>query len=74
MKKKKKQFLDGNGGEEAADALSPEEIEMLKASMESAKVDRSKLPPHDTSDRAMLVRFIKKNLPISSYTLSGVFL
>ena len=65
MKKKKKQFLDGNGGEEAADALSPEEIEMLKASMESAKVDRSKLPPHDTSDRAMLVRFIKKNLPIS---------
>ena len=38
--------------EEQADALSDEELAMLKASIESAAVDRSKLPPHDSSDKA----------------------
>ncbi len=41
--------------------LSDEELEMLKASVASAKVDRRKLPPHDTSDKATLFRLIKSN-------------
>lgn len=40
--------------------LSKEELEMLKKSVESSE-DRSKLPPHDTSDSANAVRFAKKN-------------
>lgn len=40
--------------------LSNEELEMLKKSVASAE-DRSKLPPHDTSDSANAMRFAKKN-------------
>ena len=40
--------------------LSKEELEMLKKSVDSSE-DRSKLPPHDTSDSANAVRFVKKN-------------
>jgi LAS superfamily LD-carboxypeptidase LdcB len=40
--------------------LSKEELEMLKKSVGNSE-DRSKLPPHDTSDRANAVRFAKKN-------------
>lgn len=40
--------------------LSKEELEMLKKSIESSE-DRSKLPPHDTSDGANAMRFAKKN-------------
>ena len=47
--------------DEQIDALSDEELSMLKASIESAAVDRSKLPPHDRSDKARFFRFIKKN-------------
>ncbi len=39
--------------------LTPEELEMLKKSVAGGE-DRSKLPPHDTSERAKAVRFIKK--------------
>ena len=40
--------------------LSPEELEMLKNSVATGE-DRSKLPPHDTSDKANAIRFAKKN-------------
>ncbi len=40
--------------------LSKEELEMLKKSVDSSE-DRSKLPPHDTSERANVMRFAKKN-------------
>ncbi len=40
--------------------LSKEELEMLKKSLDSSE-DRSKLPPHDTSDGANAIRFAKKN-------------
>jgi len=43
-------------------ALSDDEMAMLKASIESAKIDRSKLPPHDTSDKAMFFRFLRSNI------------
>ena len=41
--------------------LSREELTMLHAELRNAGEDRSKLPPHDTSDRANAVRFAKKN-------------
>ena len=48
--------------ETEADALSEEELSMLKASVESAKIDRSKLPPHDRSEKAKFFRLIKGNI------------
>ena len=41
--------------------LSEEEIKILKASVNAEKVDRSKLPHYDNSDKAKLWRYIKKN-------------
>ena len=41
-------------------SLSKEELEMLKKSIDSSE-DRSKLPPHNTSDGANAIRFAKKN-------------
>ncbi len=41
--------------------LSPEEMSMLKQSIEGEQVDRSRLPHFDNSDRARLWRGIKKN-------------
>ena len=66
MKKKKNEeynSLDGEEikGAEGSDALSDEELAILKASIEGARIDRSKLPPHDTSDKATFFRFIKSN-------------
>lgn len=66
MKKKKTDEYNSLDGEEikeaqSSDALSEEELAVLKASIESAKIDRSKLPPHDTSDKATFFRFIKSN-------------
>lgn len=43
------------------EALSYEELQMLRATMEQTGEDRSQLPPHDTSDRAHLRRFAAKN-------------
>ena len=51
--------------EGSIDALSPEEIAMIKASVSSARVDRSKLPPHDTSEKATLFRLIKSNVVLT---------
>ncbi|MBQ8850093.1 MAG: D-alanyl-D-alanine carboxypeptidase family protein [Clostridia bacterium] len=48
--------------EDTSDALSEEEIAILKASIASAKVDRSKLPPHDTSEGATFLRLIRSNI------------
>ena len=45
--------------------LSPEEERMLRAQTAKAQVDRSKLPPHDTSERANTVRFLKKNIVLT---------
>ncbi len=42
------------------EALSYEELAMLRAQIHATE-DRSKLPPHDTSDRANAVRFAKRN-------------
>ncbi len=42
-------------------ALTEEELSMLKKSISSEKTDRSKLPHYDNSDRAKLFRFIAKN-------------
>ncbi len=47
--------------DEAADTLSEDELSMLRASFDAAEVDRSTLPPHDTSDKATLFRTLKKS-------------
>ncbi len=52
---KKEPAADGFGD------FSEEELSMLKASIESADIDRSKLPPHDTSDKATFFRQVRKN-------------
>ena len=51
--------------DEKSGALSPEEIAMIKASVSSARVDRSKLPPHDTSEKATFLRLIKSNVVLT---------
>ena len=43
--------------------LSDEEVDILRQSIHGQKVDRSKLPPHDNSDRAKALRYAKKNVP-----------
>ncbi len=63
MKKKKKSFAENSDRE---DALSPEELAMFRATARQSVEDRSKLPPHDTSDRARLRRFIKKNKALTA--------
>lgn len=63
MKKHKK--FDTSEDELRTEALSEEELSMLKASIESADIDRSKLPPHDTSDKANFFRLIRSNLVFS---------
>lgn len=50
--------------------LSPAELTMLHAELQNSREDRSKLPPHDTSDRANAIRFAKRNpLFIASMTV-----
>ncbi len=49
----------GTDPKKGDDALSEEELAWIRSSVEGAQVDRSKLPPHDTSDRATFFRFIK---------------
>lgn len=63
MKKKKIDELEDVSEESTLsnDSLSDAELRMIKSSMASAKIDRSKLPPHDTSGKANAVRFLKKN-------------
>ena len=66
MKNKRIDEIDNDIIEEAegscnTDSLSAEELRVIKASIESARVDRSKLPPHDTSEKAGFFRFLKKN-------------
>ena len=53
MKKKKRYVKE--------ERLSADELSLLRAQMRNADVDRSKLPPHDTSNRANAVRFAKRN-------------
>lgn len=45
--------------------LSEEELAMLKASIEASGVDRSTLPHHDNSDRAVFLRFLKSNIVLT---------
>ena len=79
MKKRKKpsDFAhdDGLGGfqdssfsspKKGEEALSYEEIQMLQAGLRQSGEDRSQLPPHDTSDRAKLFRYIRKNKLVSA--------
>ena len=58
MKRKKKRLLDIE--EEPIDALSYEELQMLRTQQGKSE-DRSQLPPHDQSDKANFRRLIKKN-------------
>ena len=51
--------------EDISDRLSEEELAVLKASIDAAKVDRSKLPHHDNSDRAVFIRFIKSHMVLA---------
>ena len=55
--------------EEQAEPLSEEELALFKASIQSAKIDRSKLPPHDNSDKARFFRLIKKNKLLAACSL-----
>jgi len=41
--------------------LSHDELTMLHSEIQNSGEDRSKLPPHDTSDRANAMRFARKN-------------
>ena len=50
------------GAKDVKVALSEEELAMLKASISSAKIDRSTLPPHDTSGKATLFRLMRSNM------------
>lgn len=49
--------------------LSEEERSFLRSSLQGAGEDRSKLPPHDTSDRAYLFRFMRKNPLLSAASI-----
>ncbi len=42
--------------------LTDEELNLVKKSVASQKVDRSKLPHYDNSDKAKFFRYIKKNI------------
>lgn len=62
--KKKHKFSDDvelSTDDSSIEALSEEERDMLRAEVSNADIDRSQLPPHDTSDKAHLFRFFKKN-------------
>ena len=56
MKKNKK-----NEAAQKEVPLSNEELNMLRKSVASEKVDRSKLPHYDNSDKAKFFRYVKKN-------------
>ena len=64
MKKKKYppefQSLGSENESVPSEALSKEELALLRGGE-----NRSKLPPHDTSDRAHLLRFVRKNKPVA---------
>ncbi len=50
--------------------LSQDELDMLKKSIDSEDVDVSQLPHYDNSDKAKLVRYIKKNKIFSAVCIS----
>ncbi len=67
-KKKKPDFLLSDEAEEAqepVEALSHEELTMLRREQKESGEDRSQFPPHDTSDRAHVFRFFKRNKAIA---------
>ena len=43
------------------EGLSEQELKILRSAIRDTAEDRSELPPYDTSDRAHLVRYAKKN-------------
>lgn len=62
--KKKHKFsgdVELSADESSIESLSEDERNLLRAQISNSGIDRSKLPPHDTSDRAYLFRFFKKN-------------
>lgn len=75
MKKRKKSSdfdlteAQKNVSEEAGTPLSYEEIQMLKAGIRQSGEDRSRMPPHDTSDRAKVIRFARKNKLVAAAAL-----
>ena len=58
MKKQKKTSDNEN-------ALSPEELELVRKSVEADKTARKRLAPYDNSEKARLVRYTKKNKAFS---------
>ena len=50
---------------EPIDALSYEEIQLLRAEREKSE-DRSQMPPHDSSERAKFFRLVRKNKLVSA--------
>lgn len=66
--------------------LSPEELALLKKSVDADRAERKRLDPYDNSDGAKLIRYAKKNrvsvaivaallvLCITALTLGGIFL
>ncbi len=63
-KKKKNPYLPEEE-QEAVEALSYEEVALLRRKRETDGEDRSSLPHHDNSDRAYLVRFLKENKAVT---------
>lgn len=64
MKKKKKTGTETEFDSEFQ-PLSDNELSMLRQSVNEADVDRSKLPPHDNSDKATFFRMVKQNIFLS---------
>ncbi len=56
-------------GEDRLDSLSSDELTLLKTSIAGSGEDRSQLPTHDQSDRAQLIRLMKKNKPVAAAVL-----
>ena len=73
-KKNKKNIFDGFNTEVDTESdrtpLSDEERRILRSEVGRARVDRSTLPPHDTSAKANLLRFIKKNKIFSASVIA----
>ena len=66
MKRKNKHLPEIES--EPIDALSYEEIQLLRAQMKKGE-DRSQLPPRDSSDKAKLSRFVRKNKLVTAAAL-----
>ncbi len=58
--------IKGKNGIPQSETLSDEEYRLIKQSVDSERVDRSRLPNYDNSDKAKLIRYMKKNKVFSA--------